>query len=218
MSKSSQKAYNTIRSLILSGEFPPGKHLKEEELAGTCEVSRTPIRDALRALAADDYVRVKPNHGTYVSSWSVDDIDEIFKLRSMLEAMAAGNAARNATDEQIELMEKEYKLINSLLNNEKNFDYNLFLEANRRFHEVITDASQSKRLSVMIARLVEQPVVAKTALSYQMHHLKRSNAHHGEIIEAIKAHDPQWAEAVMQSHILSAHQTYKNHYAGLKDA
>lgn len=218
MSKSSQKAYDIIRALILSGEFPPGQHLKEEVLADKCGVSRTPIRDALRALAADDYVRVKANHGTFVSSWSSDDIDEIFKLRAVLEAMAAGNAARKATALQISALEEQYALIDKVLKNEDDFDYEVFLEANRRFHEIITDASQSKRLSSMIARLVEQPVVAKTALSYQMRHLRRSNAHHGEIIAAIKAHDAQWAEAVMQSHILSAHQTYRSHYDKLVDA
>jgi DNA-binding GntR family transcriptional regulator len=215
VSKASQKAYQTIRALILSGEFAPGMHLKEEELAEKCEVSRTPIRDALRALAADDYVRVKPNHGTFVSSWSDDDIDEIFKLRAILEGVAAARAAAKASEQQIAGLKAEFVAIEGLLKNSKSFDYEQFLAANRRFHEIIASAANSQRLTTMIARLVEQPVVARTALSYRISDLKRSNAHHGEIIAAITAADQQWAEAVMQSHILSAHQAYKLHYEEL---
>lgn len=88
MSKASQKAFTAIRGKILSGEFPPGSHLKEEELAEVCGVSRTPIRDALRALAGEDYVKIVPNHGTYVSQWSSSDIEDIFALRAMLEGYA----------------------------------------------------------------------------------------------------------------------------------
>ena len=99
MSKAATKAYDAIRARILSGELAPGSHLKEEELAEFCGVSRTPLRDALRSLAADFYVSTVPNHGTFVSDWSVADIDDIFTLRGMLEGYAAQRAASRVTRE-----------------------------------------------------------------------------------------------------------------------
>ena len=115
MSKASQSAYEAIRGRILSGEFPAGTHLKEERLAEVCGVSRTPIRDALRTLAAEDYVRVVPNRGTFVSEFSDSDIEDIFVLRSMLEGYAARMAAQRATPEQIfELREQCEKIDTSM--------------------------------------------------------------------------------------------------------
>ena len=211
MSQASLKAYQEIRARILSGEFPSGSHLKEEVLAEICGVSRTPIRDALRVLAAEDYVYVKPNHGTFVSEWSSDDINEIFSLRAMLEGFAARLAAEKATPEQISVMEDQVAIIEGMLDREV-FDEDSFLKANRVFHDALTQAADSERLITMISRLVEQPVVARTAMSYRIEDLRRSNSHHKELIDAVKARDSRWAESVMNAHILSAYQIYKDHY------
>lgn len=147
MSKASSKAYEAIRARILTGEFAPGAHLKEEELAEVCGVSRTPIRDALRALSAEEYVRVVPNHGTFVAEWSDDDIKDIFTLRSMLEGYAARLAAARAMPGHIEEMSHLNRIIKEMLEKDGEPDLDLFLTSNRRFHEIITEAAGSRRLT-----------------------------------------------------------------------
>ncbi len=218
MSKASAKAYQDIRARILSGEFAPGEHLKEEELAEICGVSRTPIRDALRSLAADLYVTVIPNHGTFVNDWSMVDIEDIFTLRAMLEGYAVRRAAERVKAEQIATMESCCAEIDAVLANKAKLDINRFLSANRSLHQTMTEAACSDRLGLMLSRLVEQPVVVRTAISYDRSDLERSNGHHWEIIEALKAGDGKWAEAVMTAHILSALETYKRTYRNEQNA
>jgi len=198
--------------MILDGDFAPGFHLKEEELAEVCGVSRTPIRDALRVLAGEDYVRNVPNHGTFVSTWSAQDITDIFLLRSMLEAHGARLAAERASEEQIATMLKQVERIDKMLSSEKGVDIDIFLSGNKKFHETMREAAGSDRLTKIISRLIAQPVVARTAMSYNRDDLQRSNEHHSELVEAISAKDGDWAHSVMTSHILAAFQVYKRHY------
>ena len=71
---------------IISAQFAPGQHLKEEELSNTIGVSRTPVREALRRLANEGLVKFAQNQGTFVETFAIEDVDEVFQLRSMLEA------------------------------------------------------------------------------------------------------------------------------------
>ena len=89
MSRASEHAYTVIRGMILAGELPPGAQLSEEALALRCEVSRTPVRDALRRLESDLLIRRSESQRSFVADWSDDDIEDAFELRSMLEAQAA---------------------------------------------------------------------------------------------------------------------------------
>lgn len=215
MSKASSKAYQAIREKILSGEFAPGARLTEEELADVCEVSRTPIRDALRALAAEYYVTIIPNHGTFVSKWSREDIEDIFQLRAMLEGYAARRAARRATADQLDVLRQQCNVIDVAIRRGAGPDIDSFLAANRRFHQTIMDAAGSERLSMMISRLIQQPVVDRTARSYDEADLKRSNRHHFELLDAISAGAGEWAESVMRAHILAAFDIFRREYEKL---
>lgn len=217
MSKASQKAFTAIRGKILSGEFPPGSHLKEEELAEVCGVSRTPIRDALRALAGEDYVKIVPNHGTYVSQWSSSDIEDIFALRAMLEGYASRRAAERGAADLGEKLEACCDRIDAMLERAGKPDTELFLRENRLFHDLLTEAAESDKLRQLISRLVEQPVVARTALLFGPADMQRSNAQHREIVAAIRAGNGEWAESVMKSHILAAFTTYRQIYGPAKE-
>lgn len=212
MSKARDKAFQIIRDKILTGVFLPGERLKEEELADEIGVSRTPIRDALRSLAADYYVTNIPNHGTFVTEWSVGDIEDIFELRSMLEGYAARRAATRATPEQIAQMKTQVARIDAALQTPGAMDIDSFLDANRKLHALVTEAAGSERLSLMITRLVEQPVVARTAIQYRESDLIRSNNHHRELVEALETGDTSWADSVMTSHIQAAYQIYRRAY------
>lgn len=213
MSRASRKAYEAIRDRILSGEFAPGAHLKEEELAEVCGVSRTPIRDALRTLSAEDYVRVVPNHGTFVSDYTERDIEDIFSLRAMLEGYAARMAAHRASPEQIAELREISDSVTKMLESGEEPDRVMWLNANRRFHSIVTEAANSERLANMIARLVEQPVLVRTAATFDRADLTRSNQHHLDLVDAIADGNGDWAEAVMSSHILAAYQTYRRGFA-----
>lgn len=209
MSKASERAYKTIRKEILDGRLGPGAHLKEEELAVLCGVSRTPVRDALRQLESEFYVTRAQNQRTFVSSWTRGDIDDIFSLRAMLEGYAAERAASRITPDQITEMEQHHSAIAALLTKGTAPDADAFLVHNRAFHAVLMTAAQSDRLTMMLSRLVEQPVVMRTFITYSHEDLLRSHQHHGELLSALKMRDGSWAKSVMTSHIQAAFHTHQ---------
>ena len=104
MSRASDHAYNHIRSMILSGEVQPGSQIREEALAELCGVSRTPVRDSLRRLETEMFVRRNESQRSFVTNWSLDDLKDAFELRAMLEAHAARRAALRITRDQLARM------------------------------------------------------------------------------------------------------------------
>ena len=101
MSKSVDKAYAAIRQAIADQHFQPGERLTEERLAEQIGVSRTPVREALRRLSADGILELLPNLGARLPSWSMDELDEIFGLRQVLEAYGAELAAVRISPAQL---------------------------------------------------------------------------------------------------------------------
>ena len=203
MSRASDRAYAEIRGLILSGDAPPGMAMTEEALAEICGVSRTPVREALRRLEAELYVVRSETQRMFVADWSRDDLDEMFTLRAMLEAHAAARAAERMTPAAIEALQACNGRIETAVTAEP-ADIATFLVENRRFHQIVIDAAQSPRMAAMLAALVEQPVVRRTAARYRPEDLQRSAAEHATLIQAFVARDADWARAAMTGHIRRA--------------
>jgi DNA-binding GntR family transcriptional regulator len=216
MSKASDRAYAQIRSMILSGELPAGAQLGEIQLAESCGVSRTPIRDALRRLEAEAFVRRTESQRSFVADWSLDDVEDAFELRGMLEAHAAERAATRLQPAELEALRQWNERLDQAIS-VRHPDIAAFLEANRQFHAIITEAAASPRLSTMLAGVTEQPVVLRTARNYDIDNLRRSWREHDELLAAFSHGDGAWAHAVMIGHIRRAFHSYaeahRNHRA-----
>jgi DNA-binding GntR family transcriptional regulator len=206
--RAANRAYAEIRGLILSGDASPGTPLREEALADIVGVSRTPVRDALRRLEAELYAVRTPGGRLVVADWDVDDVAEIFALRAMLEGHAAARAARRLTHAQIDALRACNAAIEAAVAAPEP-DVGRFLNENRRFHDLILAASASARLTAMLAGLIEQPIVRRTATRYDRSDLARSAAEHGQLIQAFAAHDGEWARAVMTAHIHRALHAFR---------
>lgn len=207
MSKASDKAYETIRGLILSGELGPGAPLREEALAERCGVSRTPVREALRRLEAEMLIRRNESQRSFVSDWSLDEVRDAFELRAVVEGLAARRAAERATPNLLKKMCNCNAIIGKASALEGP-DVNAFLEANREFHNLIVEAAASPRLAVLLATLIEQPIVWRTAQHYGHHELRRSYEEHAELLAAFERRDGRWAQDVMGAHIRRAYHAY----------
>lgn len=214
MSRASDRAYNLIRGMILSGELAPGCQLAEEALAELCEVSRTPIRDALRRLEADLLVRRTDTQRTFVADWSLGDVEDAFELRGMLEGHAAGLAClRMDAAALARLKQSNARILKAI--GPVTLDIGEFVEANREFHAVILEQAASRRLSALLGTLIEQPVVRRTAQQYGAEQLHRSYREHEELIAAFERRDAAWARAVMHGHIRRAFHAYADAHKGL---
>lgn len=207
MSSASDRAYQQIRGLILAGELAPGIALGEEALAKRCNVSRTPVREALRRLESELLVVRSGSQRTFVAQWSLDDVADAFELRAMAESLAARRAAERISPETFENMRECSAQIDQATM-PVNPDIDAFLEGNRRFHALIVEAAESPRLASVLATLVEQPVVWRTAQTYGRDELRRSHREHCELLSAFARRDGAWAEAIMSAHIRRAYHAY----------
>jgi len=209
MSKASDSAYRFIRGEILSGLLEPGASLREEALAAATGVSRTPVREALRRLEAEHLVQRSNGQRSFVASLSPDDIAEGFALRTMLEAHAAERAAARVTVADLALLTQHNQAIATAVSRAA-VDTAAFVEHNRAFHGVVVAAAGSERLAAMLATVVEQPIVLRTARQYDLEAVERSHAEHAELIVAFRRGDSTWARAVMTAHIRRAYHSFRD--------
>ena len=212
MSGASEKAYVFIRNRLLGGEFAPGSRLSESELSESCGVSRTPVREALRRLALEYFVRIEPNRGAFVIDWSGEDIMDMFEMRSMMEGLTARKAAERASHSQIDHMRDIINSIDDVAAEDGPSMRDAFLILNRQFHDAIFEASGSPKLTEIISRFVEQAVIVRTAAQYSASDIIRSNQQHKELLGAIEKGNGMLAEIVMRSHILAAGERYHENY------
>jgi DNA-binding GntR family transcriptional regulator len=214
MSRASERAYDQIRSMILQGDLPPGTQIREEQLAETCGVSRTPVRDALRRLEGQAFIRRSESQRSFVVDWSLDDIADAFELRTMLEGRAARRAAERSSESA---MQRLRDCNRAILKAVSQVPANVlgFLEANREFHAIILEMAASRRLSSLLSSLVEQPIVWRTAHHYGRDALQRSHSEHEELLSAFARRDGDWAEAVMTAHLRRAFHAYADAHDGL---
>lgn len=207
MSRASDRAFGTIREMIVSGELSPGEQLVEEALAARCGVSRTPVRDALRRLESEFLVHRNDTQRSFVADWSLDDIADVFELRAMLEGHAARLAANRMDTITLEALRK----VNSRLRQaveRRPPDIASFLERNREFHALILKVAASRRLATLLSTLIEQPVIWRTAHHYGDDELVRSANEHDELLAAFGRGDAAWAESIMSGHIRRAFHAY----------
>lgn len=207
MSRASERAYAAIRAALMSGALKAGEQVTEDQLCQLAGVSRTPVREAVRRLENELLLVRSDTKRLFVADWSGDDIEEMFALRQMLECHAAERAATRLTAEQIALLETANRELTAAVDQPVP-DVARFLEANRSFHETIIEAAHSPRLAGLLARLVEAPVLLRTARTYSPEDLRQSGRDHDELIAAFAARDPEWARAVMGSHLRRAFHTF----------
>ncbi|MBE9605570.1 GntR family transcriptional regulator [Acetobacteraceae bacterium H6797] len=204
MSNATERAYQVIRDRIMDGSFAPGAPLREEMLAAEIGVSRTPIRDALRRLLADGLVESTRNYGTFVTEITWDDLQEVYQLRTMLEGFAAQRAATRITPEELAELERITGLMEALEGEVGEEEIASFSALNRDFHTVIVRAAHSRHLESMLGRVFQVPLVLLK--QYRMHewvNISRSNRQHREIIDALRARNPEWAGLLVAAHLNS---------------
>ncbi len=207
MGRASGLAYLTVRDRIIKGVYPGGTRLTEQEIANSTGVSRTPVREALRRLQAEGFVTVTANHGAIVTEWTAQDTSNVFELRALLEPYGAAKAAENITPEGVAELRKLAEAQRRESERRGPGYVTRIRELNSDFHRVLHGFSGNARLAALLPVLMEAPLVLKTFSNYDSDDLLRSAFHHLELVSALEAHDPEWAEAIMRCHIRAAHVT-----------
>lgn len=201
---SAGRVVGVLRELILSDTFPSGARLAESELAEQLGVSRTPVREALRQLAAEGLVELPPNRGARVASWSADELESLFDLRSTLEPRLTAMATYRATDADIAELEQLALQMVALGSPGPEQDLEALLPLNTAFHGRLVELANAPAFAAALSGAVRAPLVMRNFHAYDDASMRRSLAHHVEIVAALRAGDPHWASAVMAAHLRNA--------------
>jgi DNA-binding GntR family transcriptional regulator len=212
-----EQAYLTLRRRLADGTYPPGSHLREEDLAAQLGVSRTPVREALRRLDAEGWLRVVPNQGAFAAEWSRQDIEEIFDLRALLEAHAAEHAAAAPTAHGMAALHAACEAGEAAMPASDLAAIERVSEANVRFHQALWDMSGQARTRAMLASLAVPPMILRNFRNFDEANLRRSLAQHREMAEAIAARNAAWAGAVMRAHVQAGKALFLAATADLED-
>ena len=198
--------YDEIRARIIVGSLKGGEVLVEQDLAATLGVSRTPIREALRKLAAEGLVNLEHRRRARVATIEMRDVEDVYLLRSLLETLAAERAALHINDAQIALLQANSDELEKLV---PVWEWQLvdqFRRINTEFHLAILEAANSRWLETALRPIIDLPLVLIARYqSFSRHELERTCRQHRDLIDALRAHDSAWAGALMRAHVLSAH-------------
>ena len=198
-----EQSYLTLRRRLADGTYPAGARLREEELAAQLGVSRTPIREALRRLDAEGWLRVVPNQGAFAAAWSRQDIEEIFNLRALLEAHACEHAAMRPAPAGIAALHAACEAGERAMPADTLAAIECVSDANVRFHQAIWEMSGQARTRSMLGTLAVPPMILRNFRHFDEANLRRSLWQHREMAAAIEARNPALAGAVMRAHVES---------------
>ncbi len=201
---SSERTLGEVRELILGGDLAAGVRLGEVELAERLGVSRTPVREALSRLAAEGLVEIVPNRGARVSSWTVAELEAVFDLRAALEPELTARAGRRAGPADVHALDELATAMLAVGSPGAGQNLDALFPLNREFHGLLVTLADHPVLAGALAGAIHAPLVLRNFHTYDDASLRRSLAHHVEIVAAIRAGDPEWARAVMTAHIHNA--------------
>ena len=196
----SAAASEVIRQAIVDGRLPPGRRLKEEELARELGMSRTPVREALLILESEGLVESIPRRGATVRTYAVGDLDDVYQLRALLEGYAARRAATRISEEDLARLDESCDRFDRL-RGEEVLD---LVKENVRFHSVILEAAQSTRLAGLVRSVIEIPLVYKSFYWYSAEQTLISQHYHRRLARALRSGDAERAELIMKEHVLEA--------------
>jgi DNA-binding GntR family transcriptional regulator len=191
--------YDALRQAIASGALHPGQRLNEAEISRQMQISRAPIREAIRLLEQEGLLESVPRRGTFVVTLSRDDVEEIYALRADIEARAMRRAVSRFTSDELATLES---LVETMRSAARAGDLAQLLDADIQFHRTIVEAADWARLRKIWESLHPQTLTLYTLSTLTdwspMDHALR----HDPLLGAIRRADADAAAAAIQDHIL----------------
>jgi len=188
-----------LREAVLAGQLKPGERLVEQKLAASLGIGQPTLREALKELEFQGFVRKSPKKGTYVTELTPEDFRKIQEVRMALEVVAIEQAAHNMTDEAVGEMEK---LVTTMRTAAQKFDLAMFHKSDLRFHRVVWDLTGNEYLGLALERIAfglfafvllqRDPSASNEFIA--------SAEQHAQIVAGLRTRDPKRArEAFVKS-------------------
>jgi DNA-binding GntR family transcriptional regulator len=193
-----ERVYRRLREDILSNKYPPNEPLPEEAMATKLNVSRAPVREALRKLAAEGLVRLIRRQGAVVSSLSPQEFLDAYQIREALEVLAIRLAAPRLGPADLERLDHLNQTMGQC---SAENDIDKFFSMNTAFHTLLVDRSGNEKLKEIYYPLVSQMRRYYMPSLYLRGGFERSIDEHREIIQALTDGNPDRAAQLLHEHI-----------------
>lgn len=184
-----------LRQRIFRRELEPGSWIDELKIAEEFGISRTPLREALKVLAAEGLVTMKVRRGAYVTEMSEKDLRDVYHLLSLLESDAAGVVAERATPEQQQTLLDLHAELESAAGNRE-----AFFSVNERFHMALLDMANNRWRSQMVADLRKVMKLNRHNSLFKQGRIEDSLSEHRAILDAMLSRDAEGTRRAMQAH------------------
>jgi len=205
------KAYEWIRDAIEAREIEMGAPLPENHLAREIGVSRTPIREALRSLEQDGYVKIIPQKGAFVSEISLEDLKEIYDIRKLLEPFAALSAVNRIPEEEIDEMERGWKVLKKAAMAGE-VDLTRVSEMDLLLHMTITKYATNKRIGAIISTYHAQIKRFQKLSAQSLSNIHETIGQHLEILEKLRERDARGLSSLLYEHIAKSESNIMKDY------
>jgi DNA-binding GntR family transcriptional regulator len=190
-----------LRQRIFARELEPGSWIDELRIAEELGISRTPLREALKVLAAEGLVTMKVRRGAYVTEVSEKDLRDVYHLLALLESDAARVVAQRASEEQLAGLQAQHQALEQAVE-----DRDRFFEINEAFHQQLLHLSDNKWRSQMVADLRKVMKLNRHHSLFKQGRIEQSLAEHAAIMQALVQRLPETAAQRMAEHFMSGLQ------------
>ena len=191
-----------LRQRIFKRELEPGSWINELKIAEAYGISRTPLREALKVLAAEGLVTMKVRRGAYVTEVSEQDLHDVYHLLSLLESDAAGVVAAKASDAELKELQALHKALEVAAKPGKaNTDQ--FFTVNEKFHTRLLEIANNRWRDQMVADLRKVMKLNRHNSLLKTGRIEESLAEHQAIMQALTARDAQLTAQRMREHFVN---------------
>ena len=192
------RAFFYVRDSILMGTLSPNQRIHQSDLAQKLGMSLVPIREALRKLEAEGFVRILPRRGVYVSPISRGEMEDVYAIRLVLEPIATKESVLRITDQEVEMLAELISRMEVALHSR---DYSELLELNQRFHFAIYGASGRNYLCSLISHLWENSARYRTSYIQIPERANQAHEEHKEILMAVQERSVERAVQAVHNNI-----------------
>jgi DNA-binding GntR family transcriptional regulator len=193
-----EATFQILKSLLVEGKIAPGSKLNERELAESLKVSRTPIREAIRRLAADGLVELIANRGAIAVQLSIADVIHTFDVIAELEGYSGELAAKNINDSTLsELEALQYEMMASYARR----DLSSYYKLNLRIHRLINQAANNPVLATLFSQVNSRIEALRFRSNQDGVKWEKAVEEHQEMLDALKARDSNRMRKVMITHV-----------------
>jgi DNA-binding GntR family transcriptional regulator len=201
-----QQALESIRQAIESGDLKPGERLVETQLAEQMQISRFPIREALRFLEKEGLVETRPFKGTRVARFTPEDIEEIYSLRSALEELAVRIWVPQGAQKIVARLQSTVRAMEQAAEQD---DPDGMVAQDARFHRIVCEAANHQRLLAVWRDLEKQQHMLMRMEKFYYEDLRAYVATHYLVLEALASGDGEQAARAVREHIATALEHFK---------